>query len=219
MADRAQGASTACVVNMLLSECAWGRLEAGPQWVPVGRLATDRCAALAAHWLGLGSPVPARHREAAARLYVQGSAGWRRLWPPDSGLARAPWPSASAAWHAFSARHWCAPAWQKRLRCERALKPTVRPQLMLTDRCVQSSLTCRPTPGSGHGQARMQAGLGLGRECALQLVPAVLQRHACSGQEHARLIALSGVSAGRPATRSWLPRTEQDRCSHSNTRR
>ena len=43
MADRAQGASSACVVNMLLSECAWGRLEAGPQWVPVGRLATDRC--------------------------------------------------------------------------------------------------------------------------------------------------------------------------------
>ena len=42
MADRAQGASSACVVNMLLSECAWGRLEAGPQWVPVGRLATDR---------------------------------------------------------------------------------------------------------------------------------------------------------------------------------
>jgi hypothetical protein len=57
MADRAQGASTACVVNMLLSECAWGRLEAGPQWVPVGRLATDRCATLAAHRLGLGSPV------------------------------------------------------------------------------------------------------------------------------------------------------------------
>ena len=42
MADRAQGASSACVINMLLSECAWGRLEAGPQWVPVGRLATDR---------------------------------------------------------------------------------------------------------------------------------------------------------------------------------
>ena len=35
------------MVNVLLSECAWGRLEAGPQWVPVGRLATDRCLPLA----------------------------------------------------------------------------------------------------------------------------------------------------------------------------
>ena len=32
----------AFIVNSLLAECAWGRLEAGPVWVPVGRLATDR---------------------------------------------------------------------------------------------------------------------------------------------------------------------------------
>lgn len=30
------------IVNALLSDCAWGRLEPGPEWVPVGRLATDR---------------------------------------------------------------------------------------------------------------------------------------------------------------------------------
>ena len=36
------GTSSAAVVNMLLSECAWGRLEAGPHWVPIGRMATDR---------------------------------------------------------------------------------------------------------------------------------------------------------------------------------
>lgn len=42
MSDKAQGASTDHMVNVLLSECAWGRLEPGPKWVPVGRLATDR---------------------------------------------------------------------------------------------------------------------------------------------------------------------------------
>ncbi|EIE23647.1 hypothetical protein COCSUDRAFT_66025 [Coccomyxa subellipsoidea C-169] len=42
MSDKAQDASTDHMVNMLLSECAWGRLEPGPKWVPVGRLATDR---------------------------------------------------------------------------------------------------------------------------------------------------------------------------------
>ena len=42
MADGVQGAGTGHIVNMLLSECAWGRLEAGPAWVPVGRLAADR---------------------------------------------------------------------------------------------------------------------------------------------------------------------------------
>lgn len=42
MSDKAQGASTNHMVNVLLCECAWGRLEPGPKWVPVGRLATDR---------------------------------------------------------------------------------------------------------------------------------------------------------------------------------
>ncbi|BDA47562.1 hypothetical protein COCOBI_10-4100 [Coccomyxa sp. Obi] len=42
MSDKAQGANTDHMVNVLLSECAWGRLEPGPKWVPVGRLATDR---------------------------------------------------------------------------------------------------------------------------------------------------------------------------------
>ena len=42
MADGVQGAGTGHIVNMLLAECAWGRLEAGPAWVPVGRLAADR---------------------------------------------------------------------------------------------------------------------------------------------------------------------------------
>ena len=40
--DKAQDSDSTAVVNMLLSECAWGRLEPGPRWVPVGRLATDR---------------------------------------------------------------------------------------------------------------------------------------------------------------------------------
>lgn len=43
MSDKAQGTDTDHMVNQLLSECAWGRLEPGPKWVPVGRLATDRC--------------------------------------------------------------------------------------------------------------------------------------------------------------------------------
>ena len=30
------------MINLLLTECAWGRLEPGPRWVPVGRLATDK---------------------------------------------------------------------------------------------------------------------------------------------------------------------------------
>ncbi|KAK9820202.1 hypothetical protein WJX72_007430 [[Myrmecia] bisecta] len=42
MTDMAQDASTDHMINVLLSECAWGRLEAGPRWEPVGRLATDR---------------------------------------------------------------------------------------------------------------------------------------------------------------------------------
>ncbi len=42
MTDRAQGANAAHMINVLLCECAWGRLEPGPAWVPVGRLATDR---------------------------------------------------------------------------------------------------------------------------------------------------------------------------------
>ena len=42
MTDSAQGAGVDCLVNMLLSECAWGRLEPGPRWAPVGRLAGDR---------------------------------------------------------------------------------------------------------------------------------------------------------------------------------
>ena len=41
-----QDASTDHMINVLLCECAWGRLEPGPKWVPVGRLATDRCADL-----------------------------------------------------------------------------------------------------------------------------------------------------------------------------
>jgi hypothetical protein len=44
MTDKAQGANTDFMLNVLLSECAWGRLEPGPAWVPVGRLATDRFA-------------------------------------------------------------------------------------------------------------------------------------------------------------------------------
>lgn len=43
MSDKAQDAGTDAMVNVLLCECAWGRLEPGPKWVPVGRLATDRC--------------------------------------------------------------------------------------------------------------------------------------------------------------------------------
>ena len=42
MSDSVQDAGTQHMVNMLLAECAWGRLEAGPTWKPVGRLATDR---------------------------------------------------------------------------------------------------------------------------------------------------------------------------------
>ena len=42
MTDKAQGSDMQQMINMLLSECAWGRLEPGPLWVPVGRLATDR---------------------------------------------------------------------------------------------------------------------------------------------------------------------------------
>lgn len=42
MADKAQDSDMTHMINMLLSECAWGRLEPGPLWVPVGRLATDR---------------------------------------------------------------------------------------------------------------------------------------------------------------------------------
>jgi len=42
MSDKAQDASTDQMINVLLCECAWGRLEPGPKWVPVGRLATDR---------------------------------------------------------------------------------------------------------------------------------------------------------------------------------
>ena len=39
-----QGGDVDFIVNSLLSDCAWGRLEPGPVWVPVGRLATDRSA-------------------------------------------------------------------------------------------------------------------------------------------------------------------------------
>ncbi len=46
-----QDASTDHMINVLLCECAWGRLEPGPKWVPVGRLATDRCA----YWLWVQS--------------------------------------------------------------------------------------------------------------------------------------------------------------------
>jgi len=42
MTDKAQDSDMTQMINMLLSECAWGRLEPGPMWVPVGRLATDR---------------------------------------------------------------------------------------------------------------------------------------------------------------------------------
>lgn len=42
MTDAAQGSGSEDMINMLLSDCAWGRLEPGPTWVPVGRLATDR---------------------------------------------------------------------------------------------------------------------------------------------------------------------------------
>lgn len=42
MSDAAKGAGQADMVNMLISECAWGRMTVGPTWVPVGRLATDR---------------------------------------------------------------------------------------------------------------------------------------------------------------------------------
>ena len=42
MTDKAQGSDVDQMINILLSECAWGRLEPGPLWVPVGRLATDR---------------------------------------------------------------------------------------------------------------------------------------------------------------------------------
>lgn len=42
MTDKAQDSDMSQMLNMLLSECAWGRLEPGPLWVPVGRLATDR---------------------------------------------------------------------------------------------------------------------------------------------------------------------------------
>ena len=47
MTDKAQESDMTQMINMLLSECAWGRLEPGPMWVPVGRLATDRCRHLA----------------------------------------------------------------------------------------------------------------------------------------------------------------------------
>jgi hypothetical protein len=43
VSDKAQAADSNHIINMLLSECAWGRLERGPTWAPVGRLATDRC--------------------------------------------------------------------------------------------------------------------------------------------------------------------------------
>lgn len=42
MSDAAKGAGQADMINMLISECAWGRMTLGPTWVPVGRLATDR---------------------------------------------------------------------------------------------------------------------------------------------------------------------------------
>lgn len=40
--DIMQGANMEAMLNVLLSECTWGRLEPGPTWVPVGRLAGDR---------------------------------------------------------------------------------------------------------------------------------------------------------------------------------
>ena len=42
MSDAAQGSDLDAMINSLLGDCAWGRLEPGPVWVPVGRLATDR---------------------------------------------------------------------------------------------------------------------------------------------------------------------------------
>jgi hypothetical protein len=42
MSDAAKGAAQADMINLLISECAWGRMTLGPRWVPVGRLATDR---------------------------------------------------------------------------------------------------------------------------------------------------------------------------------
>jgi hypothetical protein len=42
MSDATKGAGQADMINMLLSECAWGRMHEGPSWIPVGRLATDR---------------------------------------------------------------------------------------------------------------------------------------------------------------------------------
>ena len=45
MSDAAQGSDLDAMINSLLGDCAWGRLEPGPVWVPVGRLATDRSAA------------------------------------------------------------------------------------------------------------------------------------------------------------------------------
>jgi hypothetical protein len=42
ISDAAKGANQADMINMLIAECAWGRMTVGPTWVPVGRLATDR---------------------------------------------------------------------------------------------------------------------------------------------------------------------------------
>jgi hypothetical protein len=42
MSDTVKGSAQADMINLLLSECAWGRMEKGPRWVPVGRLATDQ---------------------------------------------------------------------------------------------------------------------------------------------------------------------------------
>ena len=53
MTDKAQGSDMNQMLNMLLSECAWGRLEPGPLWVPVGRLATDRLVMLYQGFVGL----------------------------------------------------------------------------------------------------------------------------------------------------------------------
>ena len=86
MADRAQGANSACVVNMLLSECAWGRLEAGPQWVPVGRLATDRQGSLS---MGFFCRLEGRQQ----RLRGQHAAVNVRVGPPRGRAAvGARWP-------------------------------------------------------------------------------------------------------------------------------
>lgn len=78
-----QGSNVDHMVNVLLSECAWGRLEPGPQWVPVGRLATDRCHCLspaAVQWLAGGcmhvpltlSPVRFKVIAAACLLFIIG---------------------------------------------------------------------------------------------------------------------------------------------------